>query len=226
MSGELVGSATGMLPAMVDWNAAADSAIEQARAFERIKREMLDASDYDLIQGKRVPNQKGIAKLGIPCGHSTELISRDEHGDCGVRRAIVEDTAGKKELLYTVTVRVTDRWGRYREQSASYYDRKKDDHSNRVMAEKRASKKAAELLVGGVNAEDGETSAAHTSRQASDANALFREIYAEGQQRGLWTDRASLATFVATLPGCADAAKALTVRHGAAVQRYLKENPE
>jgi len=212
------------LAAQVDWEASADNAIAQAHAFERIKRESLDSSDYDLIQGKLVPNQKGIAKLGIPCGHSTEIISRDEYGDCGIRRSIVEDAAGKKQTLYTVTVRVTDRWGRYREQAASYYDKSKDDNANRAMCEKRASKKAAEMLVGGVTAESGEQEATQRSRQAAEPSELLRALYAEGEDRGYWADRPSFIAFIATLPGCADVTKALTIKHGQALKRWLQEN--
>ena len=210
----------------VDWEQQADVAIAKARAFERIKSEMLDSSDYDLIQGKKVPNQKGVAKLGVPCGHSTAIISRDENGEPGVRRSIVENLKGDRELLYTVTVRVTDMWNRFREQSSSFSpQRGDDDNKSRAMCEKRASKKAAELLVGGVSDEPGQLAAKEQAKEKASPTDLIQNCVARLIALGEIESRDEFKAYlVKHVPGCESAEAKLTIKHGYAVAAYLKGN--
>lgn len=233
----------------VDWKAQADQAIAQAHAFERIKAESLNASDYDVIEGKKVPNAIGIAKLGVPCGHSCEIISRNEHGDTGVRRTIqadlvwptktvkkkgrdgwydkvVPDLEGDpreiKAIIYTVTVKVTDRWGRSKEQDASMYDPTRDDNANRAMVVKRAAKKAAEWLVGGVNSEAGAYQA-QRQQVVRNAGPNLRAMQAECESRG-WIpedDEAFLDFMREKVPGCSDMEKPL-LKHATALAKFLE----
>jgi hypothetical protein len=160
-----------------------EKTISDARAFEEIKARILGPDDWVPIEGKLVPTAVGVNKLAGPCGHTWEIISRNEHGDPGVRRTIVEDVVygtktvqkrgrgggtyekevadianpvATKKVIFTVTMRATDRWGRVCVVDGSIDTVEAPnmpDNTMRQKAETRARKKASTVLVGGIDAQ-------------------------------------------------------------------------
>lgn len=228
-----------------------------------------DANDWHTIEGRMVPSAQGANKLIPPFGISFQIISTNEHGTVGVRRertswidyeteTIVKKMPGRnggtynksmevrtgnyKELpqdLYTVTVRATDRWGRFIDMdgSVSSLEEKhaQSDHKMRSIAQTRAEKRALIRLVGGVDAnfmDDDDARRAQTaSKNAASAKKVsdrprqygLRPLYDRAKALNLCRDRASFFAFVSNnVPGCESCINGIvTPNQTVAIHEYL-----
>lgn len=197
--------------------ASADHLAMRLAEFERFKSLMLTEKDYHLIEGKRRVKAESAMRLAVAPQISFAIVSRNEHGETGVRRNVVEDlvypmksiqkrtsvwedkpgggrqktwktipaevpdyTADPrvvKSILYTVTMRATDCFGRVMEHDASFSPTELEytasDNTYRARCETRARTTLALKLIGGVDAEIAEE--VHANIRAAQAEIAVRQ---------------------------------------------------
>ncbi len=70
---------------------------------------MSHPSTWPKINGKPNPPATELMKLWSPLGCESEIVSRNEHGELGVRRELVKLPGGAEDVKFSVTMRVTAR---------------------------------------------------------------------------------------------------------------------
>jgi hypothetical protein len=131
----------------------ADAIVAAWQEFQTLKARLLDASDYQSIQGKSFPKKSAWRKLGAAFGIDCFVVG--EH-----RREVEGDDKRPGYFVCEVTARAVAPGGRVMEATGSCASNERrfshPDHDIRGTAETRAKNRAISDLVGGgeVSAEE------------------------------------------------------------------------
>jgi hypothetical protein len=244
----------------------AEEMIGAHREFERYKAQVLGPKDYHPIDGRMVPTAAAAMRLSVAPQITFDIISKNEHGDIGVRRSIVQqlryplvvkkvrkkrniwDQEQQKKVyrfveedqeqfdfdaeprliprvLYTVTMRGRDAWGRSIDHEASFDAHELgfdvSDNTLRARCETRARSAVAVKLIGGVDAQIAEEVLGEVRAAAqAQAEALKRaprmpsmaEILERAKLAGKCTDGASFVEWInREVPGCEECKVGTTI---------------